>query len=338
MTQYRKIPEYAELSKAQFFDEVAPNQKPVVIRGLAKSWPLVTAGNKSSESFVSYLEKFYTGNKTQMVVAPPAVNKRFYYNDDMTDVNFLRGEERLDLFLGRLLELSEREVFPAISMQGAVTNDILSSLTSENYCDFFLEIEPRLWIGNEGIVNTHYDGSDNMACVLHGRRRFILFPPEQTANLYPGPLNFTPAGAPTSLVNIDEPDFERFPLYKNALAEAYSVELGAGDAIFIPMLWWHHVESLEKVNALMNYWWNGSSAPNAVSPSPIDSLNIALLAMRNMTPKQRDAWRCLFDHYLFKQGVDPAAYIPEHQHHLLGEMSGEYIESVKAFFANKIKN
>ncbi|MDG1750402.1 MAG: cupin-like domain-containing protein [Thalassotalea sp.] len=337
MIQYRKIPEYTELSKAQFFDEIAPNQKPIVIRGFTSNWPLVSAGNNTPENFVSYIKRFYNGKKTQMVVAPPAANKRFYYNDDMTGVNFLSGEERLDLFLGRLLELSDRELYPAISMQGAVTSEILPGLLSENGSDFFPEIEPRLWIGNEGIVNTHYDGSDNVACVIAGRRRFILFPPEQTGNLYPGPLNFTPAGAPTSLVNIDKPDFERFPLFKHALAEAYSIELSPGDAIFIPMLWWHNVESLDKVNALMNYWWNGSSAPNAVSPSPIDSLNIALLAMRNMSPKQRNAWRCLFDHYLFKQGVDPAAYIPEHQQHLLGELSPEYVEAVKEYFIQKLK-
>lgn len=337
MTKYRKIPEYTELSKAQFFDEIAPNQKPIVIRGFASNWPLVSAGNNTPENFVLYLKKFYNGKKTQMVVAPPAANKRFYYNDDMSDVNFLSGEERLDLFLGRLLELINRDVYPAISMQGALTNEILPGLLSENSSEFFPEIEPRLWIGNEGIVNTHYDGSDNVACVIAGRRRFILFPPEQTGNLYPGPLNFTPAGAPTSLVNIDDPDFDRYPLFKHAMTEAYSVELGAGDAIYIPMLWWHHVESLDKVNALMNYWWNGASAPNSVSPSPIDSLNIALLAMRNMTPKQRDAWRCMFDHYLFKQGVDPASYIPEHQQHLLGELSPEYVEAVREYFIQKLK-
>ncbi|GAA0822635.1 cupin-like domain-containing protein [Colwellia asteriadis] len=341
MTVYKSISEYnlhsATLSAAQFFQEVAPAQKPIVIRGFAKNWPLVAAAQKSPNAFVDYLNQFYQGTKAKMVVAPPAANKRFYYNEEMTDVNYLSGEERVDLFLGRLLELIDRETYPAISMQNARTSDILPGLVQNNQSDFFPHIEPRLWVGNEGIVSAHYDGSDNIACVVAGRRRFILFPPEQTANLYPGSLNFTPAGAPTSLVNFAQPDYERYPLFKQAQAAAYSVELAPGDAIFIPMLWWHHVESLSKVNALMNYWWNGSSAPNAISPSPIDSLNIALLAMRDLSPKQRDAWRCMFDHYLFKQGVDPASYIPEHQHHLLGDLSPEYITAVKEYFVTKLK-
>lgn len=341
MAKYKSIAEYSHLSSAQFFEEIAPAQQPIVIRGFAKTWPLVAAAQKKPEDFVAYLKQFYHGKKNQMVVAPPSANKRFYYNEDLTDVNYLSGEERVDLFLGRLLELQGRDVYPAISMQNAVTSEILPGLVQENTSELFPEIEPRLWVGNEGIVSAHYDGSDNVACVVAGRRRFILFPPEQTANLYPGPLNFTPAGAPTSLVDLNKPDFARFPLFKTALAEAFSVELGPGDAIFIPMLWWHHIESLEKLNALMNYWWNGSSAPNAVSPSPIDSLNLALLAMRDLSPKQRDAWRCMFDHYLFHQGTDPQshprAYIPEHQLHVLGDLSDEYVRSIKDYFIKKLQ-
>ncbi|MGB0935961.1 MAG: cupin-like domain-containing protein [Colwellia sp.] len=337
MTTYKSLPEYSDIKADQFFNEIAQNQQPVVLRNFASQWQMVNAAKTSQEHFVDYLNKFYRGQKAAMVVAPPAANKRFYYNDEMTDVNFLSGEERIDLFLGRLLEIRERDIYPAISMQSTPINSILPGITNENPCNFFPELEPRLWVGNEGIVNTHYDGSDNVACVIAGRRRFTLFPPQQTKNLYPGPLNFTPAGAPTSLVDLNEPDFERFPLFKNALDNAYQVVLGPGDAIFIPMLWWHHVESLDKLNALVNYWWTGSFAKNAIAPSPIDSLNIALLAMRDLTAKQREAWRCLFDHYLFKQGEDPASYIPEHQHHLLGKMSPEYVRQVKDYFIQKLE-
>lgn len=337
MNSYRKIPEYHDLSAAKFFAEIVDEQQPVVIRGFSRHWPLVMAAEKSASEFASYVMRFYTGKKARIFVAPPAANKRFYYNDDMTDVNYVRGEERIDLFLGRLLELVDRDIFPAVSMQNALPSEILPGLIEENKSDYFPDIEPRLWIGNEGIVSAHYDGADNVACVVAGRRRFVLFAPDQTGNLYPGSLNFTPAGAPTSMVNLNAPDFKRYPHFKTALANAYAAELAPGDAIFIPMLWWHHVESLDKVNALMNYWWNGSSVKGAVPPSPIDSLNIALLAMRDLTPKQRDAWRCMFDHYLFKKGVDPASYIPEHQQHVLGKLSQEYVRAIKDYFIEKFK-
>lgn len=342
MMVYKSIPAYSSINPEQFFEQIVPKQKPIVIRGFATNWPLVAAAKKTPEDFVAYLDKFYTGIKTKMIVAPPSADKRYFYNDDMTGINYLSGEERVDLFLRRLLELVDREIYPAISMHNAPTNEILPGLLKQNRSVFFPESEPRLWVGNEGVLSAHYDGSDNVACVVAGRRRLILFPPEQTCNLYPGSLNFTPLGAPTSLVDLNNPDFERYPLYRYALANAYSVELGPGEAIFIPMLWWHHIESLDKVNAVMNYCCNGSPASDSAIPTAIDSLNLALLAMRNLNPKQKSAWRCMFDHFVFHQNLDPKAhpnvYIPAHQQQILGKLSVNDVESIRDYFIAKLKN
>ena len=334
---FKAIAEYRNLTAKQFLDEVVPEQQPIVLRDFASAWPLVAAAKKSSYQFSDYLCRYYNGNKVTISAAPQSANKRFYYNDDLTGFTFVSAQEQLDLLLRRLTDDENKKLGPALSMQSALTEDILPGLITENATDFFPEVKPRLWVGNEGVVDTHYDGSDNLACVVAGRRRFTLFGPEQTSNLYPGPLEFTPAGVPVSLVNLLKPDFERYPRFRTALANAYCVELAPGDALFIPMLWWHHVESLDKVNGLMNYWWNGSFAPDATSPNFVDSMKIAILAMRDLTPKQRDAWRCLFDHYLFKQGIDPDSYTPKHLHYLSGKMSSDKIEAIKKFFVKKLK-
>ena len=337
-SRFTPIREYSSLSRQQFFAEIVPAQKPVVIRNHARNWPLVKLAKRSCKDWVAYVSGFYSGKKVMLSMAPPEADKRFFYNENLTGLTFVSGEERVDRFLLRLLELQNRTSCPALSMQSALIADIFPALMNENRDAYFKLTKPRLWVGNQGVVDTHYDGSDNLACVVAGRRRFVLFPPDQTANLYPGPLDFTPAGVPVSLVNLRCPDYERFPNYKLALEQACSAELGPGDAIFMPMLWWHYVESLEWINGLVNYWWNGSFADDATSPNLLDSLRIAIFAMREMTPRQRRAWRCLFDHYLFKRNIDPASYIPAHQHHLLGEMSPEYIRSVKDFFVQKLQS
>lgn len=352
MTRYKPIPEYQNLSAApfsaehffaehffaeHFFSSIVPLQKPIVIRGFASHWPLVQAAQKTPRDFATYLTRFYTGKKASILLGHPDINGRFFYNEDMTGLNYIKGDERLDLFLGRLLELAEKDVYPAISIQNVLLNDMLPGLVDENKTDLFPGVEPRLWVGNQATVCAHYDGSDNLACVVAGRRQFILFPPEQVANLYPGSLNFTPAGTPVSLVDLHNPDFERYPRFKTALDNAYSAELNPGDAIFIPMLWWHHVDSLAKVNGLINYWWNGSSAKETVQPTPLDSLNMALLAMRKLTPEQRNAWRAMFDHYLFKQGVDPASYIPEQCQYALGKITPQAERVLKDHVIERLK-
>lgn len=337
MAEYKKILEYRNLAPSQFFDEIVPAQIPVVIRDFAKHWPLVKAAKNTPQDFVSYLMKFYTGEKANVLLGHPNIKGRFFYTDDMKGTNFIQGDERLDLFLGRLLDLIKKEIYPAISIQNILPSYILPKLVDENNSEFFPNIEPRLWLGNQATVCAHYDGSDNVACVVAGCREFILFSPDQVANLYPGSLNFTPAGTPVSLVNLHNPDFDRYPLFKVALNNAYSAVLYPGDAVFIPMLWWHHVDSLQKVNGLMNYWWNGSAAKDAIQPTPLDSLNMALLAMRKLTPIQRNSWRAMFDHYLFKQGVDPASYIPNHCQYAVGDISADDERTIKNQMIERLK-
>jgi hypothetical protein len=47
-------------------------------------------------------------------------------------------------------------------------------------------IEPKIWLGNRVTVATHFDMSYNVACVVAGRRRFTLIPPDQLENMYVG--------------------------------------------------------------------------------------------------------------------------------------------------------
>ena len=83
-------------------------------------------------------------------------------------------------------------------------------------------LEPlvSIWIGNQSRVSAHYDFPSNIACVVAGHRRVILFPPDQLPNLYVGPLDFTPAGQPISLVDFCAPDYERFPKFREAVKTA----------------------------------------------------------------------------------------------------------------------
>src|SRR3546814_13116949 len=88
----------------------------------------------------------------------------------------------------------------------------------------------------------------NVACCVAGRRRFTLFPPDQLANLYPGPFELTPAGTPVSMVDPFAPDLDRYPRFAEAWSHASEATLEPGDALYLPYMWWHGVESLEPVS------------------------------------------------------------------------------------------
>jgi Cupin-like domain len=93
-----------------------------------------------------------------------------------------------------------------------------------------------IWIGNRTIATCHQDMSHNLAVCAVGRRRFTLFPPDQIANLYPGPLEPTPGGQVVSMVDFAALDFERHPGFRAAMATAQVAEMEAGDPLFYPAM------------------------------------------------------------------------------------------------------
>ena len=177
------------------------------------------------------------------------------------------------------------------------------------------DVAPRFWLGTPAIVATHNDTMENIACIAAGRRRFTIFPPEQVANLYMGPFHLTPAGTAVSMVHVTDPDLDRFPRFADALDAAQSAELEPGDVIYIPYGWYHHVEALSPLNLLVNYWWNPARRDVG---SPWDALMHGMIALRQLPPDQRRAWRAMFDHYVFMSGGDPAAHLPKMFRGILG--------------------
>jgi hypothetical protein len=294
-------------------DEVVEGGRPTVVRGAFSDWPFVRAALQSDEAAIAYLERFYNGRPVSAIVAPASERGRFFYRPDSKRMNFERSDGLLPNVLKGLLEQQKVERPFGIAMQAISAPDCLPGLEDENRNSLVPEgTRARIWIGNAVTVAPHFDVSENLACVIAGRRRFIVFPPEQTANLYPGPMDITPANVPISMVPMEEPDLGRFPRYREALNAAFVAELEPGDAIYIPYLWWHGVQSLGSFNVLMNYWWNRDESSGGYPYAVF--LRLAYALYRDMPAKHRGAWRALYDHYVFQAGGDPmAALSPAHR-------------------------
>ena len=261
----------------------------------------------------------------------PLIGGKFFYNDDLTGLNFQRRQQPLAQSVHELLALIDDPHPPALYVGAMPAPATLPGFTRDNALDLVdPAVMPRLWLSNRCTVQTHYDLSFNVAVVLGGRRRFTLFPPEQLLNLYVGPLDFTLAGQPISMVRMESWDEARYPLFREAWRHAQAAELDPGDAIFIPYMWWHHVVSLAPFNVLLNYWWDD------VPPwqgSAFDVLLHALMSVRTLPPERRELWRKIFDHYVFQTGGDPVAHLGEPRG-IQGPMSPRLAEHLRAYLAN----
>jgi hypothetical protein len=285
-------------------DEVSSGGRPVVLRGAVANWPFVSEAGISDEAAAAYLSRFDSGQSVSALVAAPEERGRFFYRADSKKMNFDVVPGRLAEVLEALLQHRADEQPSAIALQAISVPDYLPGLEEDNPNPFVpAGTHGRLWVGNAVTVAPHFDAAENIACVGAGRRRFILFPPEQTANIYPGPMDVTPAGVPISMVAMDGSELERFPRYREALAAALVADLEPGDAIYIPYLWWHGVQSLTPFNVLMNYWFNRDD-PSAAYPF-VAILQLAYRAFRHMPREQREAWRGLYEHYVFQTAGEP---------------------------------
>ena len=294
-----------------FRGEIKAAGRPVVLRGAAADWPAVAAARRGSHGLAAYLGRFDAGRAVDVLVGPPEIGGYLFYRQDMSGLNFARSKQRIAAVLGELIRLEGAARPPAVALQSLEVRDGLPGFEAENALPHVdAAVVPRVWIGNKVTVAPHFDLNDNIAVVVAGRRRFTLFPPDQLPNLYVGPFDFSPAGAPVSMVDPRAPDFERYPRYREALEAAETAELEPGDAVYIPYMWWHGVESLGAFNMLVNYWWNEARAAG----SPFDVLMHAFLVLGRMPPAQKAAWRAMLDHYVFGANGDPMEHLaPEHR-------------------------
>lgn len=108
-----------------------------------------------------------------------------------------------------------------------------------------------LWFGSGSTVTPlHFDASNNLFAQVYGCKTITLFSPEQAQRLYPYPSNSK--FMHLSSVDVERPDLTAFPLYNNATRTSFTIR--AGQMLFLPAFWWHHVRS-EGVSISVSCWF-----------------------------------------------------------------------------------
>lgn len=328
------IAEMTGITAADLTDDLLVSDQPLVLRGLASDWPAVRHGLESADRLSEYLLGFDSGNVVTALHAPPEAAGRIFYNEDMTAFNFEYRRMALAAAVQQVRSHVDLPLPPSLYIGSTNVDHWLPGFREQNDLPIrHLGPLVSIWIGNQSRVSAHYDFPANIACVVAGHRRAILFPPEQLTNLYVGPLDFTPAGQPISLVDFHSPDYDRFPKFREAVKTAQMAVLEPGDAIIVPSMWWHHMEALGAFNVLVNYWWRGS--PTYMGP-PLSVLQHAILGLRDLPEAQRKQWRALFDFYVFSPEPGNFEHIPEAARGVLNPMDEPKARQIRKMLRDKL--
>ena len=207
---------------------------PFIIRGLVADWPLVQAAAKSKQTAIDLLKRHDLGSSVAVSVLPAAEQGRVFYNESLTGPNFQMQRMPFIELMNHFSQMHFSQISgpsqeptpskghsPTLYMGSTSIDGIIADFGKDHVAGIeALKPLVSLWMGHKTTVAAHYDLPDNIACVAMGQRRFTVFPPDQLANLYIGPIDLTPAGQSVSMVDFDRPDFDRFPNFKQAIRPA----------------------------------------------------------------------------------------------------------------------
>lgn len=228
--QLQVVDKVESISPRHFKENYYNTMKPVVITGLAKSWPayhkwnwdyfIDTVGDKEVGVYNNVKSDSYTPINT--------ADDYMKFGDYLKKVK--AGPLDLRIFLFNIFQHA-----PQVIHDFSWPDELMKG---------FVKKYPMLFVGGQGSI-THMHFDIDMSHILHtqfiGKKRVLLFPHEEQYKLYRKPWEVL------SLANFanyrESFDYENFPATN--LAKGYEVILEHGDTLFMPAGYWHHMEYIE---------------------------------------------------------------------------------------------
>jgi hypothetical protein len=128
---------------------------------------------------------------------------------------------------------------------------IANDLPTPKLVGSWLRLKPRFWLSTPGhVTEMHWDGHHNLLVQVIGIKKLTLFSPIFSHALYTHQRRTLLARY--SRIDMDRPDLYRFPAARELTPT--EITLHAGEALFLPVYWWHRVQTVA-VSVSVNFWW-----------------------------------------------------------------------------------
>jgi ribosomal protein L16 Arg81 hydroxylase len=234
------------LTAETFFEQYYLSNRPVILKGMASPWP--ACQRWSPEDFKARF------GDTDVEIQTGRESSPQYQRDFESCCRTIRladyvdqirqNAESNDVYLA-----ARNRVFQFKPME-QLFNDLVplpEFLNRETLANNIF-----MWLGPAGTVTQlHHDWQNVFFVQVYGQKRFRLVSPRQSHLVYNTQSRFAD-------VDCENPDYQNFPLFQEATL--FEFTLNAGDCLFIPVGWWHHVRALEVSISLSltNFSWQNS--------------------------------------------------------------------------------
>jgi hypothetical protein len=220
-------------SPQEFFEQYVAEQRPVLLRGLAEATKAYSKWTDKylKEKYGNVAIEYEHGKKESRSggggQAPMRELLRMIQTDDVYAVSDVPLELRKDL-----------ELPSPIKCGGAESQ--LSNVV--------------MWFSGGGTHSVfHNDMSNNINCLLAGTKKLVLVNASSRAVVESEGCGWRPRGA-YSAVDVDAVDLDAYPGF--ASLQYFQAEMEPGDCLYIPFRWYHQVNSFERRNLAVNYWFS----------------------------------------------------------------------------------
>eukprot|EP01088_Endostelium_zonatum_P009356 TRINITY_DN22571_c0_g1_i1.p1 TRINITY_DN22571_c0_g1~~TRINITY_DN22571_c0_g1_i1.p1 ORF type:complete len:262 (+),score=45.90 TRINITY_DN22571_c0_g1_i1:2-787(+) len=221
------------------FVERFQNKRPVLITKGLKDWEAIEKWTPDYLKNLPLAENF--------TVFTSKDNTHFLDNNVVSDRIELSWKESIERILHINSEDSNR-LYMRAEIPETLWNDIQTTLPFLSSEVKFKKETMRIWIGTKGNVTPlHYDRCHGLLAQVIGSKKFVLFAPPDTRNLYP--YESTHVMSHASRVNLQKmetnkaEELKSYPKFKN-IEERYEVVVEPGNVLYTPPGWWHDVTSL----------------------------------------------------------------------------------------------
>ncbi|CAJ1079137.1 HSPB1-associated protein 1 homolog [Xyrichtys novacula] len=207
-------------------------QQPAVFINMTCDWPVLHwTAEHLSECLRDRLVRFRLGEKDE--TKTPLFETQCSYVEAKLKhfLNWTQGQTGTDVGPFSDYSISEYWAYADYKYIAMLFQDQPSMFEDVKWSEFGYEgrngRESTLWIGTEG-ANTpcHLDSYGcNLVLQVQGRKRWYLFPPEDTAQLYPTRIPYEESSI-FSQVDVLHPDLKRFPAFQEARAHVVTLQPG----------------------------------------------------------------------------------------------------------------
>ncbi|KAI7626447.1 Clavaminate synthase-like protein, partial [Hortaea werneckii] len=268
------------LDLAEFQEWLDDITQPLVIPKVTRHWP-ASKRWKSPRYLMEHtlggrrlvpieLGKLYSDEDWSQKMMPFAeFTKKYLLPSSPREMGYLAQTDLFDLIPALRADIMTPDY--CWSTPPVITDEATLKTAGLSSAPYLSEPSVNVWLGPSGTrTPLHTDPYHNILCQVVGFKYVRLYAPHETPKLYP--MGVTKEGINmenTSQVDISENvacllgrngdanvrrEIDRkFPKFKEA--QYQEVILNPGDCLYVPLGWWHYVESLT-TSSSVNFWWN----------------------------------------------------------------------------------